>query len=360
MELRRALEQAIEAGVAPSQTYGVLMQRRFGLGITHPVTLQDLSAQANCTRERIRQVEQRLMRRISAYWPDTAWLNAEILRVGRTRAALSQVLVNALGPDIWPNGIERLAQAAGQPLPPCGFDRVAEALGLNATEVWQFLELKSMRKLRAADVRNWMLPEEAPNHEEAPSWALGVLVDFLEQGGSRENALTEAKLPDDLEALPQPEQIRQVMLRAGFTRAEMMDAMQVQRSQFDRWLWPADNPVRMTPSMKARLASIARMAGERPRPRNRRLGANKPHSVDGIPGCARRSIARESGTVISLHRVAQSELYSDYDGPWVLVCEDHRYLVTVDSFAEGMRASSRPTQWCPECAAKPPHTAEPK
>lgn len=352
--LRTLLERAIQDALLHSAiSYYPVIRQRFGLGTTVGRTLQELSGEAKCTRERVRQVEQLALRELPLGVPvDMSELAEAILRSNRTYVGATQAAARLLGDDIWLPGIDKLAKSFGQPLPAYGFGALARELGYDEKAAWQLIELRSTQKFTAKQVSRWMRSPEQKDFEDAPAYAVAALLSQDEPA-----SVEELEIPEWLQGLSQPEQIRAVMLRTGFTRREMMDWMGVQRSTFDRWLWPASNPVAMPPGATKQLVKLAHLSGDAARPRKRRLGANKQHAVDGIPGCARRSRSRESGADLSLHRTKQSELYHQYAQPWVVVCETHRILIEVLSFADGLEAMAHPLSWCPHCAATPPADA---
>lgn len=349
-QLRTLLERAIEDALYNSISYFPVIRQRFGLGTKIARTLQELSVEVDCTRERVRQVEQLVLKELPLGVPvDMSELNEAIMHSNRTFTGATEAAAKLLGDDIWLPGVDKLAQSFGQPLPAYGFGAIARERGFSEKEAWQRVELCSTQKVPPKQVARWMRSPEQKDYEDAPAYAVAALL-----SDDVPATVEELEIPAYLEGLSQPEQIRAVMLRSGFTRREMMESLGVQRSTFDRWLWPASNPVQMPPAAKVLLTQLAYLAGEKPRPRNRRLGANKEHAVDGIPGCARRSRSRESGAELSLHRTKQSKLYNKYAGPWVVVCDTHRMLTEVESFAAGLECMAHPMSWCPQCAGTVP------
>lgn len=349
--LSEQIRRYVAEACAPFPAYTEALLKRIGLGVAKPMTLGALAAEVGCSRERLRQVESRFLeeRIPSLRCPSLEPLAQAIGESNRTWEDAQERVSVVLNEPVWLPALAKFAAAAKEPLPRVGLGATAQALELDDRAVWEVLELQTMQRLTLKQVQAWMRDPGSVQYEQTPVWAIEALRAY----GSTQGV--EVTLPESLQGLSQPELIRAVMINAGLTRAEMMDAMQVKRATFDRWLWPKEKPAPMPPGKFALLATIAKYAGENPRPRRRRLGANKQHNTDNIMGCARRSVSRESGTQVSLHRTSQSPTYTaeKYKKPWVTVCEDHGQVKQWTSFAEGWKMLAHPREWCGECQRLP-------
>lgn len=342
--------------------YQETLQQRFGLNAREPFSLRALSEDVGISRERVRQIERSFLTQYAAelkarpgmhtYWPH---IFEAIQRSDQTWRDASRRVGEVLGFPVYLPSIYQLAASLGIHLPEIGFDKVAAARKLDEESVRYRLELSLGRRFSAKDVKRWLTPPPSKQHEDAPVEILRALV-------AADN-MKEPELPDDLRDLSQPELIRELMQRSGFSRRQMMDYLYVQQSTFDRWLWPAENP---TPIPFASRVALARLAHDVPAvpvsPRKRHLGPRKAHSLNGVAGLVRHSMCRDTESMIAFYRRDQAaNLPKESVGPWTTVCETHRVLVDWPRFADGFNAMAQSREWCPDCAALPavPQGAEP-
>lgn len=329
--------------------YQELIQKRFGLTVSHATTLEELAQEAGCTRERVRQIETQFIEHIEALartgvtrFPDLAPLRNALKQSNGTWADGTRVAATLLGFDVYLPGLYRLANAISYRLPPVGFGSLVLAHGYTLDEVKTRLELTLGKPVPAKDIAAWTAAPHRQTFKDAPVWAIEAL--------KRSEVEPQKTLPADLDGLPQRELIRKLMLRSGFTRKQMMEYLDVNRSTFDRWLWPAESPTPIPPVMMLKFISLAGSVGTEEKPRTRHLGPPKEYNHEGIPGCARRSRSRETGAMIALYKTDQASLPPGIEKSWATVCEDHKVVAGFDNFATGLRAMSQAFAWCPDCA----------
>lgn len=328
--------------------YQDIVQKRFGLTVSSPVTLETLAQDAGCTRERIRQIETQFIAHIEAMaakgnarFPDLEPLRTTLRQANGTWADGTRRAEELLGYPVYLPGLFRLTNCAGYRLPPVGFGSIVLAHGYSAEEVRLRLETTLAKRIQAKEVAAWMAAPHKQNFQDAPVWAIEAL--------KRSETEAPKTLPDEFEGLSQRELIRVLMLRSGYTRRQTMDYLEVNRSTFDRWLWPADNPTPIPPAIFVKLVELAHKVGPDELPRTRHLGPPKEYAHEGIPGCARRSRSRESGSVIALYKTDQANLPPAVVGPWTTICETHNVAANWKNFATGLRAMAQAFVWCPDC-----------
>lgn len=328
--------------------YQELIQKRFGLTTSQPATLEALALDVGCTRERIRQIETQFVAHSEALaatgvtrFPDITPLRVALRHSNGTWAEGTRRVEELLGFPVFLPGLYRLVNCFGGRLPPVGFGSIVLAHGYTLDEVKSRLEMTLGKRIPTKDIAAWTAAPHRRNFEDAPVWAIEALKK------SEEKPLKA--LPPDLEDLPQRELIRKLMLRSGFTRKQMMEYLEVNRSTFDRWLWPAERPTPIPSVAMLKFIELAGQVGTTERPRTRHLGPPKKYDFEGIPGCARRSRSRETGAMITLYKTNQATLPPGITKAWATVCEDHQVVAEFSNFATGLRAMAQTFAWCPDC-----------
>lgn len=336
--------------------YQDIIQKRFGLTTTEAVTLQMLAGEAGCSRERIRQIETQFISQVEALaragnsrFPSLAPVVTALRSSDGTWADATRRVAELFGYAVYLPNFYRLIQHAGNRLPPVGFGPLVQVYGHTPDEVRARLNAAAGKAVSVKDIAAWSAEPHKINFEDAPTWAIDAL-----KGDPPAVAVPKA-LPADLDALPQRELMRVLMLRSGYTRKQMMGYLGVNRSTFDRWLWPATNPTPLPPTMKSKLAELAEKAGPVEKPRTRHLGPPKQYALEGIPGCARKSRARETGALIILYKTDQADLPASITKSWATVCDTHKVAAQWDNFATGLRAMAQAYEWCPDCAKAHAH-----
>lgn len=353
-----ALKEAVAYYLGASGgLYRDVIQRRFGIGTSQAETLERLAVEVGCTRERIRQIESRFVDQVtrhaeqgSTYFPSWEPLIRALAASNGTWADATERACAIYGMPIYLPALTRLANAGGARLPVVGFDAMVRVRGYSVTEVRSLLERTLAKRLPPSVVAAWCQAPYKGGHQDAPEWAIRALLTA--------ERTPEADFEPELKELSQPELIRALMRRSGFTRVKMMEHLEVNRSTFDRWLWPADNPVALPLATRSKLVQLSKQVGSVDQPRKRHLGPPKEYATNNIPGCARQSRCRATNTTITLYKTAQAKvLPAECAGPWTTVCEDHRVAANWGSFSDGLAAMSTPTNWCPDCAeGKPSQT----
>lgn len=351
-EQGKALKEAVAYYLGASGgVYCDVIQQRFGIGTARAETLEHLATEVGCTRERIRQIESRFIDQISRHvsrgesrFPSWDPLIKALAASDGTWTDATQRAEALYGTSIYLPGLTRLANASGVRLPVVGFDALVRARGYSVPEVRALLERTLAKRLQPSTVAAWCLAPYKGGHQDAPVWAIQALL--------AAERTPEVDFSPDLKALSQPELIRALMRRSGFTRAKMMSYLEVNRSTFDRWLWPADNPVTMPLASRSKLVQLSKQVGTEDKPRKRHLGPPKEYATKGIPGCARQSRSRLTDTLVTLYKTAQAKnLPKECEGPWTTVCEDHRVAANWPSFSEGLAAMATSMDWCPDCGS---------
>lgn len=353
---RGALESAFRlahklAGCGHRENLQARLRACHGLGTCASVTLTHVANDIGLSRERVRQIDNLAIERLAEMDSARAALVAAlgvIQDAGPGWRDATRAARRVLGDDIYLPSLLRLADAFGYKVPPVGLARVMEAHGISKDLLACALERAAGFEAPAGLIAKWLKEPIDASDEPAPLW----VIELAQHAHDWQHRLVG--FPEGYENLSQPELIREVMRRTGKTRAEMMDALQVRRATFDRWLWPANQPAPISDAKLTLLALLAHSAPKVPPPRRRQLGSSeKQYALNGVPGCARSAVARSTRARISLHKLCQSACFQPPSFPaegWLLVCETHSEHHRVPSFSKGARLATTPEQWCTTCA----------
>lgn len=83
----------------------------------------------------------------------------------------------------------------------------------------------------------------------------------------------------------------------------------------------------------------------------------KRYGLNGHAGLVARRRSHQTGRFVSLLNAAQGG-YDTEGGPWVIVCETHGFIMSLDTLALARNHMAYPLEWCEYCNGSRSRKAE--
>lgn len=74
----------------------------------------------------------------------------------------------------------------------------------------------------------------------------------------------------------------------------------------------------------------------------------KQYSAHGRAGCVQLRKARRTGTTVGVYHTEQAAMGGE---KWSIVCEDHGFIISIDTLSLARDHATEPDQWCEDCQA---------